>query len=302
MRTNLLAGLSLVLAGAACQPDLGEPAWLVTSDRVLAVRADPPEGLPGATVSYRALVAGPSGTVTDAAPTWAFCEEPKPLTENDAVSSACFTDMLPPAGPAGLTLAASIPADACAVFGPDRPPGAFRPRDADDTGGYFQPLVLRLDGLASTRLERVVCNLPDAPVDVAIELTKAYVPNRNPTLLAVTASVSDSPVALARIPAGARVKLQTGWGEGDAEGYLMYDPGSSMLVDRREALEVSWLVTAGEIETAVTSRGEGDHATRVETTWTAPSQPGPVFLWMVLRDSRGGGDFRSETLRVVTAE
>ncbi|MFT3770574.1 MAG: hypothetical protein QM820_34540 [Minicystis sp.] len=290
MRATSILLMAMITMG--CQPDVGDPVSRITGLQILAVRADPPEAKPGESVSYRALVATPGGTVKDPAIAWAFCASPKPLTENNAVSTACLADGVRPiGGPAG-TIEATTPLDACALFGPDPPPGGFRPRDPDATGGFYQPVRARLGATTAFVLERVRCNLPNAPIDVAIDLEKRYRQNENPTLAPLTASVAGAMVALDHIPAGARVQLATGWNEGDAELYVMFDPGTTMLVDRRESLRVSWFVTDGEIADEVTGRGEDDAGSITETIWRAPSVPGVVHAWIVLRDSRGGIDFR----------
>ncbi|APR84052.1 Hypothetical protein A7982_09401 [Minicystis rosea] len=291
--------LFATLALVACEPDVGAPTSLVTSARILAVRADPPEAKPGVEVSYRALVASPTGTVEDPSIDWAFCASPKPLTENNAVSTACLADGTRPIGGPSGAIAAPTPLDACALFGPDPPPGDFRPRDPDVTGGFYQPVRARLGSFTAFALERVTCNLPNAPIAVAIDLEKRYRQNDNPTLVPLTASIFGAPTALDRIPAGAAVTLETGWLDGDAEPYVMFDPGSVTIVECRESLRVSWFTTAGVIADDTTGRAATDLGTTTQTLFQAPSTPGPVHLWMVLRDSRGGVDFAAYTLTVV---
>ena len=296
MRTLSLLLVTSLTAG--CQPDVGDPVSLVATTRILAVRADPPEVTPGAEVSYRALVASPTGTVDDPAIAWSFCASPKPLTENNAVSVDCLENGVRPiGGPAGA-ITAETPPDACVLFGPDPPPGGLRPRDADVTGGYYQPVRARLGAITAFAMERVTCNLPNAPVAVAIELEKRRRPNENPTLGPLTATIAGAPVPLDAIPAGAEVTLATGWQDGDAEAYVMFDPGVAAIVDRREALRVSWLATAGTMADDVTGRAEDDLATTTHTIWQAPTTPGPVHLWLVLRDSRGGVDFAAYTITI----
>jgi hypothetical protein len=175
--------------------------------------------------------------------------------------------------------------DACQLFGPDPPPGNLRPRDPDQTGGFYQPLRVSLGGIVAFDLERVLCDLPSAPIDVAIQFQKLYQPNKNPTLAPLSISA-----------AGRQLTLTTGWGEGDAEAYVMFDPASGSIVTRREAMRVSWFVTAGTLESDVTGSGEEDTATTTSNTWIAPATGGTAHLWIVLRDSRGGIDFASYDL------
>ncbi len=93
---------------------------------MLAILTEPAEAKPGEAVTYRSLVASPDGTV-DAVPSWAFCTAPKPPTEDNAVSTQCADGAaLEPIGQYP-TVSSAIPADACTRFGPEVPPGDFRP-------------------------------------------------------------------------------------------------------------------------------------------------------------------------------
>ena len=56
-------------------------------------------------------------------------------------------------------------------------------------------------------------------------------------------------------------------------------------------MRVSWYATAGSFEHDVTGRSESESETSTSNTWTPPDGPGPVHLWVVLHDSRGGTDF-----------
>ncbi len=287
--TVALVALALP-SSPACRPSFEDDPARVTDTRVLAVRIEPPEVRPGDTVVARALVASRSGTVSDAVVEWAACREPKAPSENRSVSQACLDDLLPSAG-TGLEVSVAIPGDACALFGPETPPGGLRPRDADATGGYFQPIRLELGGDTAIALERVLCSLPSAPIDVALALRSGYTPNRNPTIRSVTALVRGTPTPMDGIPTDEEVRFEIEWEPGDAEGYLAFDPAEGRIVSRREALRVAWLATGGELEVEQTALGEDDVSTTMDNAWRAPPAPGVVHLWAVLRDSRGGLDF-----------
>ena len=266
---------------AACDAALDQRLAIVREPRVLAVISEPAEAKPGGAVSYAALVAGPQGPIT-ATPHWALCTAPKAPTEDNAVSDACLAnDQLVDLGTA-QTVATTLPADACIQFGPDVPPGGFRPRDADATGGYYQPV--RVDPIATGSdlgfgFSRITCNLPNAPGDIAQAYRIGYAANRNPT-----ATLSVAPAA---ITAGATVTVTASWPAGAAEDFLYYDPQSQTLVPRREAIRVSWFATGGALAVDASAVAERSLATRVSTVWQAPGA-GPAWLWIVLRDSRGG--------------
>ncbi|HVV82504.1 MAG TPA: hypothetical protein VHE35_05465 [Kofleriaceae bacterium] len=275
MKAFAVAATALALA--ACEPALDQRLATVDRPRVLAIVAEPPEAHPGDPVTYRAVVAGPDGPL-DAVPAWAFCTTPKAPTEDDSVAAACVAGhQLVDLG-AAPTVTAPLPADGCLRFGPDTPPGGFRPRDADDTGGYYQPVRAAADDEVAIGLTRITCHLPTAPLDVAHDYDARYVANINPSL---------DPPALLRAPAHTAVTLTASWPAAAAERYLAYDRDRQQLVTRREALRVSWYATAGSLAADATAVGEDDPATTASTTWTTPD-PGPAWLWIVLRDSRGG--------------
>ncbi|HEX2569343.1 MAG TPA: hypothetical protein VH877_07270 [Polyangia bacterium] len=295
---------------AGCGPDIDAPLSLVTDTRILAVQAEPAEAAPGETVSYQALVASPAGTVTGASLAWAFCTLPKPPGENNVVAPGCLTEGLAPAGPPGPSLVAATPAAGCALFGPAVPPPG-RPRDPDATGGYYQPLRAAPTDPpgqdAALFLSRITCELAQASAQVAAEFRARYRPNRNPRLVPASLRASlaagpgpgdGSPLALDRLPAGQRIRFELGWQADAAETYPVFDPLTQSLASHRETLRLSWFATAGAFAAEHTGRGEQDPALSSDNLWTAPAVPGPVYLWVVLRDARGGSDFAGYALTV----
>ncbi|HWU85797.1 MAG TPA: hypothetical protein VN253_00875, partial [Kofleriaceae bacterium] len=192
------------------------------------------------------------------------------------------------------SVTAALPADACVRFGPEVPPGNFRPRDPDPSGGFYQPLRVDVDAdaapaLIAFGLSRITCKLPNATADLARQYEQRYVANRNPTL--------DEPAVPAAVPAHSAVELAASWPKDSAEPYLYFDQLAQALVPRREAMRLSWFATAGALDVDATAVGEDDPATRVTTTWHTPA-PGPATLWFVLRDSRGGVATRAVSITV----
>lgn len=297
MKKRALLSLGVLVLAAACKPDFPQRDSLVTSERVLAVRADPAEAKPGTPVTYSTLVVAPDGTRPNAAADWAFCATPTSLTENDSVSPECLKDRVRGAGGPSANVVAPTPDDACSIFGPDTPPGQTRPRDADATGGFFQPMRATVDGIVAFGFERITCDLPDAPFDVTLDFNQRYVPNANPAAPTVTAVVDGTTVAFDAVPAGKRVILRATWGAADAEHYVRYDPASVSVVDAREAMRVSWFATGGAFDSDRTGRDADDPTTFTENGWQAPTA-GPEHLWVVLRDSRGGISFAAYDLDV----
>ncbi|HEY1587850.1 MAG TPA: hypothetical protein VGH63_19255, partial [Polyangia bacterium] len=236
---------------AGCKPNFGEPASLIDGPRILAVRAEPPEVRPAMTATFTALVVSPNGT--DAAPPvdWSLCLTPKPLDENNVVSSACLGDMGITAVAMGTPSAtATVPANACALFGPDPPPQMMnqpplRPRDPDVTGGYYQPLRLDDGGTVGFALERVTCDLALAGADLAVQYAMTYQPNTNPMLLPLAALVNNAPVDLGALPAGGAVDFVTGWPAASVESFPVFDLPSASLITHTESMRVSWFATDG---------------------------------------------------------
>lgn len=274
----------------ACAPELPDTPWRVGDAQILAVQLDPPEAAPGTDVAARVLVASKDGTVNDATVDWAFCRTPKPPAENRTVNDRCFGDGAEPAG-AGPSIYVTLPPDGCALFGPETPPGDFRPRDPDSTGGYYQPLRAQFEGHTTITLARISCNLRSAPTDVALELKARYVKNTNPLIRSVEALVTETIVPFDRIPAGSEVRFSVHWAPTDQERYVLYDPASRALSNATETLDVAWYTT-GSALTPSRSAGDAERAS-AETTWRAPNEPTTVHFWAVLRDSRGGSDYTS---------
>jgi hypothetical protein len=281
----------VMLSLGACQPALEHNDSLVSAPRVLAVQSEPPEARPGTRVTYSALVAVPAGSSPGVTPAWAFCTAPKPPTEDNVVSQKCLdADALLPLG-YGLDIDAASPSNACSLFGPNAASGS-RPRDPDATGGYYQPLRVDLGQAAPTfHLQRIQCGLADAAGDTVAEYGRSYVPNTNPTLTTLQASLDGAALELDRVPAGARLDLSVSWGDADAESYIVFDRATRELVTRRESLHVSWHGNGGHFDTESTGRAENDSETTSSNAWAAPDVPGTYQLWIVLRDARGGSDF-----------
>ena len=268
---------ALLLLLVACDDTLDQRLAIVDEPRVLAIISDPAEAKPGELASYRALIGSPDGPIVTP-PAWAFCRAPKPPTEDNVVSTGCLDAAQLLALGSGDTVSGMLPADGCLRYGPDVPPGGFRPRDPDPTGGYYQPVRVDVDALLAFGNTRITCKLPTAPTELARRYDLEYVANKNPTLV---------PFELVRAPANSDVTLVAEWTADSVESFLYFDAKTQLLVDRREAMRVSWFATGGSLPVDATAVDEDGTATRVQTTWHTPG-PGRAWLWIVLRDSRGG--------------
>ncbi len=111
---------------------------------------------------------------------------------------------------------------------------------------------------------------------------------------------ADGPLLVAP---GERIWLMPSATEGSAEEYqtlaVDLEDRSVRVEDLTEMLIWSWFATDGDIGRA---RTEEEWTRGEKNRWTAPaSSPGDegdVWIWLVLRDNRGGVDFRTLYLRV----
>lgn len=285
-----IVGATLLAAG--CWPDFGADPALVSAPRIIAVKAEPAEAAPGDPARYEALVADPTGAAANGALHYSYCTAPKPLAENNAVSAACLdASALVPAGE-GLEVTAPLPEDACALFGPDVQDDGSRPRDPDRTGGYYQPLRVDLaHAEAVFHLTRLLCGLGSAPQEVAAEFARAVRPNQNPRLAALSITERGNELSPDRLPASSELELTASWPAEAAESYPVFDPATQTLVTRREALSVAWFTSAGHLEVESSGRAENDLQQATQNRWRTPNQSGRAWLWIVLRDGRGGVDY-----------
>jgi len=331
--------LAVVLTvGLGCRPEVGAPISKIAGPAILAVKGVPAEVDPHANnpVAYEALavdldgrVPAPDKDITEPL-LWALCDQPKPPTESNSVSSSCADSYANPgvAGTTPTTYSAPVAYDACARFGPEVPPPtkegqpSIRPRDADITGGYYQPVRVELvvpeelrrpemstaDSLIGFRMQRIYCGLLNADIKGIVEYQRDYQLNNNPVLTSLTVQapgagaldVPASAAAAAPIPVsvGESITLAANWSAESVESYPAQDPITRVLVTHFESMRVSWFATGGSFQHDITGRGENEHdTTYAENSWKSDT-PGLVHLWVVLNDARGGTDFAALDLEV----
>jgi hypothetical protein len=184
---------------ASCQPSLDQAVSIVTTTRVLAVRADPAENtpIPPGQPTFKALVAGPRGDETGATVRWAFCNARKPLAQLGPVNPECVEQSTGPdfmSLGSGFQVMGTIPDVACRNFGPNPPmsmegglPG--RPVDPDPTGGYYQPVQVvasSADGESVAVFRtRLACGLAGGSGDQQATYGHGYHINTNPEVAAL---------------------------------------------------------------------------------------------------------------------
>jgi hypothetical protein len=299
-----LALAILAVVGAACSPSLDDRPWLITRPTIVGWKAEPPEVTPGASVVLEAVVLDPAAAADPTATAWTLCHTPKPPSENRVAAVDCLAPAAPPDA-AGDPASIAIPADVCRVFGPDVPqplPGQpiTRARDADATGGYFQPVSVAVGGALAIGLERVTCDLPEASFADARAWQAAYFPNHNPTLVGLSFATTDgTPIDPAgAIPASSRVTIQATWLDGAIETFAVFDRQSRTIVDTAETLSASWYVSGGALDQPLATVTDSA-VLSTATGWTAPAGTATVELALILRDSRGGSDIARATIAIV---
>ena len=328
MRANLLQVLALTsLSVSGCVPSFEDNLSTVLQPEVLAVQAEPAEAAPGETVQLSALVASPDLSASTPELVWGLCTARKPLTELGPVNPVCI--QAPRAAPdaivalgSGASVSATLPMDACRLFGPSLPEPmngepAGRPVDPDPTGGFYQPVTVTLVANSVTTLGAVRLFCPPAGLDLdqAAAFNSSYHRNQNPTLdtvrtldaAGVATPLPDSSALSLTVQPGQSLHLQTNWATcaasdsacTGAETYVAFNADTRQLDTKHESVRVSWYASAGSFAHPVTGRDEDEFAlTNTENTWTASPNTGDARLWLVVRDSRGGQSFRSFVISV----
>jgi hypothetical protein len=306
--------IAVACALAACTPTFSDDTAIVSGPRLLAVQADPPEAPTGKSFAMTALYVGPDGSESPSSIDWAICLLQNALGDPDPISPACFVETssgLVPLGTGG-SVSGIVPSNACELFGPDSPPPqpgqpAARPTDPDTTGGFYLPVRVRSDGDQwSAALERIACQPSGLTQQVFTTFSNEYVPNQNPaiaSLARVDADGGTTTIAAAgtsgaglTVSRGERAVLRVAWPAcpstpaacAGAETYVYVDPTSKQIATGRESIVASFYATAGSFDLDRVGRDGSDTTLTADDGWTAPGSTGPVHLWVVLRDARGG--------------
>jgi hypothetical protein len=279
----------LMLLFTACAPDFGDRLSAITAPQVIAAYSDPAEVLPGGALQLHVVVAAPGGTLAADDADYRACAAPRPLSDDGALPESCLNGAANYLG-RGSSIDTLMPKDACAAFGPSVPAGGmFRARPADATGGYYQPIIVRVAGKTAALLARVKCDLPNAPAAAANDYRMRYTLNQNPGIGDVSARYAGAPVALDALPPNTDINLSFTIGADAREPYVVYESGDTLAM-RVETLDVAWFTDAGELAQ--------DRTGEVTANQFHTPAAGAVHLWVVLRDDRGGTDVRALEARV----
>jgi hypothetical protein len=159
--------------------------------------------------------------------------------------------------------------------------------DPDETGGFYQPVLVTWHGAVTTFPLRLHCALPDASDDIERQLTQDYVVNSRPTqpTIAMGDGIVETPTGLRmeRTSTTFRVSLDAN----SAETYVYYDSLRRKVSSRKEALRVSVYSTLGDITPSVRRFSEDETNLVGDFAWNNVSEGKTAHLWVVVADSRG---------------
>lgn len=289
---RLAAALALSLT-AGCIEDL-DPKDLVVGPRILDVMVDRPELNPGQSATFRAVLAGVTGTPRFR---WFSCVSSDAtrgmgLTNfgESNTFSGCYGDGLrvAPLGN-GPTATLATPANAldsvaalAARFGNQLPPGLLEALARDIGLVIGVSVEVEVDGVTLKGYKRVVVsanphpNTNPPPPRVRVNNTWVTLPSGEDSTCAAEDGSTirlhpNQSVTLVPDPDEAR------W----LEGYRVLT-ASGQLVDRQEKAFYSWYVTGGRVSQQLTRTPTRNNA------WTTPARTGDESLWVFVRDGHGG--------------
>jgi len=298
-RIPLIASVLCTLAACA------EPDFPVYNElegmRVLAVRATPPDLVPGESTEIDALIYDPGGTVKRR---WSLC--PWPSDPNDGYTCVVDQTLWDQAWmAAGLTDAPSLAlgkADSAVLSVPDDLEGlravcheltaqvgasVSLPPDCEERWNWTIRLSVSAD---AERIETVR--------DVPLLLSETPERNKNPLLKDLTIEVDGARRSAqnARLDNDREVELRIRIASDQAERYTppraLGEPMSD-LTPRDEALIFTWFVEGGETDRIRTTFREGVEtlSQASKNRWHTPKAQKSAALFVVVRDNRGGVDF-----------
>ncbi|MDQ3033171.1 MAG: hypothetical protein M3Y87_12200 [Myxococcota bacterium] len=297
MHHDLRSLAVVVLALVGCTEGLDPPSIVVTP-RVLAVVAEPPEVAPGVDVVVDAMISIPEDVARPLTLRWQSC-----LSVQDVLRASGFRGIEVPGRPdcALQTLALGEPY----VVRGERTQALIEMVRSLAMLGAFDPAlvegVLATAGLAYF----VEVDVLDASGEVVasaykrVAMTTRATPTTNPpsptfrfgeTEIVLSDSERFTCVAIdgatPQVAPGAEIELAPTLPEGvEIEPWIETFPVfdyTGGLTTASENAYYTWFATAGAI---------GEHTTRPperETTWRAPTAPGPQTLWLVVRDGHLG--------------
>lgn len=290
MRRAALAFALVATAFASCS-DTFPPAWRVANFRVLGVKAEPPDALPGETVTLTLVTAAPQ-PAREVNVAWTGCA--RMVIDGATGMRACApgAELAPFTGNPARFVASQRADDgspytlfglACAGGTPTLDPMTLRPRcTAGESAAFLRTVRVRQDEANhNPRIARILFD--------RTELNESFARPVAPC------SATDEDERL-NCPAH-RVAIEFARDARDMTRVVQPDGRVDMVP---EVLISEFLVDRGDLYGAF--RSDADEAPDVPTgthgNLFTPPPSGDVRLWFIVRDGRGGFDFATRTLRV----
>lgn len=305
--------LSLSLWSAGCEPEF-DPYNELSGLRVLAVRAELPELREGESTTLDALIYEQDSKPV--ARQWSFC--PWTADPNDGytcpVDQATFDRAFRQADLQGAAPSLELGKGETA-------PLPF-PADLEGTRALCQQLALLLENSAtiapdcSTRWEWTVRlkavsagRTVDTIKPVTLLLTDESTPNRNPILTGLFAADKDAEPSVtldgpnaAELHADREHALRVALDRDSIETFEPTPvPGQRVPEATEEALTFTWFIEAGSTDRmrSTYKKGVESLSRATQTDWQAPNKTRDVRLYVVVRDHRGGIDWREGRVRLI---
>lgn len=301
MRAPVLLSL-LALATVACDDtevvDF-QPASVVDKLRVLGVRADPPELVPGQTTLLSALVADPKEGLRPVSMVWLLCD-PAP---EDALGNVCarqdtLRTLDPDKMPEGVRI---VPFFVAPYTAPSTVLDTLEPDSVARRRGLSATIMLivfegeSLDDLKDPNLQKVAVI---KRIRIADPTDK---PNRNPNIADVTlAGTSIDRIDTPAAKAGSSIDLAATADPDAAQEFVRVMPDGSE-VTQQEQVVFSWFTMDGHFEEGLTeyaSRTPDGKPIRLALPTREQAKRDYVEFFVVLRDARGGIDWARRLVRL----
>ncbi len=159
--------------------------------------------------------------------------------------------------------------------------------------------------IASLALVRASGSTPIAPDAPGAAPGATAMPGESVTLHATWAACPTTPICgdgicgIDETPASCPADCTHPVGCTGSEQYLVLDSATEALTPAREQVTVSWFATGGTLADDISGRTASEAGTpSLDNPWIAPTQAGDVWVWLVVRDDRGGVGWQSYRIAV----
>ena len=307
--TRLLFGALGLLSGCV---ESFAPASQIKDLRVLAIRADKPEALPGEPIQLDALIADPTGLLAPPGIIWLTCF-PKLIGGVDACASGEEPQI--PIGFGTSSIAFDIP-PLCDGTNADNCIDLFPPGDP----AAQATVLITMVACTSADLEKCFkcdaennCTFGSEDTEVEVALKRVIVSSRpdeernhNPDLTEIFAAPTggDFTLLAADVPtpldicSGVTLRAQADPNTAEVFTEIQFEEP----VEITEDLETSFFVNVGQVgsDRIFNGVGEGVAPGVADNDYSLiagdPSPAGDVSAFFVLRDDRGGADFATRKI------